>query len=229
MHLPLNTSGESHVVLLCAGRLCPECGPSVWAAAHPLWQHAARHAARQHILPAGSGSALCASPQSAHAAPQRPTIRTCLLPNAAVCVPSPVTIDSSPGTSLPRKMSLCCQRSPEPRPQLKLNKHASAAAQIPSQGYGHPPGNSPPPPSRVYTGQPLGMLGAPSELPSYTPAVVPHSGAWQHESPPSTPKLQVTEPRRYCLAGTLLLTARYNDQGLPLQGGKEKCSCWIEF
>ena len=89
MHLPLNTSGESHVVLLCAGRLCPECGPSVWAAAHPLWQHAARHAARQHVLPAGSGSALCTSPQSAHAAPQRPTVRTCLLPRRCSLCPLP--------------------------------------------------------------------------------------------------------------------------------------------
>jgi hypothetical protein len=131
-----------------------------------------------------------------------------------------------------KTMCLCCQCSPvfwglgfrviivgkRYRAHSLSSAHASAAAQIPSQGYGHPPGGSPPPPSRVYTGQPLGVLGAPSELPSYTPAAVPHPGAWQHDSPPSTPKLQVTEPLRCCLVGTLLFTARYYNQVLPASG-----------
>ena len=123
-------------------------------------------------------------------------------------------------------MCLCCQCSPDSwgfrvAGCIKKNfahslssAQAPAAAQIPSQGYGHPPGGSPPPPSRVYTRQPLGVHGVPSELPSYTP----HPGAWQHESPPSTPKLQVTAPLQCCLVGTLLFTARYSSQGLPASG-----------
>ncbi len=79
--------------------LCPEYAPSVWAAAHPLWQHAAHHAASWHVLFTRSCSALHARPQSAHAACQCPAICESLVNRAAVCSPSPVATNSLPGTS----------------------------------------------------------------------------------------------------------------------------------
>ena len=75
--------------------------------------------------------------------------------------------------------------------------------QVPSQAY--PPAGAPAPTPQAFPAQ--GMPGLPNQhaMPQHSPYPPAQPGAWQHESPPTTPRLQVKQSCAQTLGPSLYI------------------------